>query len=122
MPRDSPSYLFSSLTVLCGRLLVDHLEGDLAQPTAELKAEASLVPKTNVISERDFAMLDRLLHQKPNSHTIALEGLILFFNNKTANWLASKSEEDRSKIIAIAIAKGPDPASIQIETNYYVTE
>lgn len=100
--------IFTSLTVLCRRLLVDHLEGDLAQPTAELKAEANSVPKTNVISERDFALLDRLLRQKPNSHTVALEGLILFSNNKTAKWLSSKTDEERKKIIAIAIAKGPE--------------
>ena len=106
--REILQLIFSSLDVLCRRLLADHLEGDLAQPTAKLKSEAKLVPKSNVISERDFAMLDRLLRQKPNAHTVSLEGLILFSNNKTARWLITKSEEERRKILSVAIAKGPE--------------
>jgi hypothetical protein len=42
---------------------------------------------TNIVSERDFANLDRLRREKPNANTIALEGMILFTNNKTLHWL-----------------------------------
>ena len=34
------------------------------------------MPNTNVISERDFAKLDRLLREKPNATTLCLEGMI----------------------------------------------
>jgi len=33
---------------------------------------------SNTISERDFAKLDRLLREKPDATTLALEGLIMF--------------------------------------------
>ena len=36
------------------------------------------VPTTNVSPERDFAILDRLLREKPNAHLVALEALLLF--------------------------------------------
>ena len=47
--------------------------------------ETSSVPTTNVNPERDFAMLDRLMSEKPN----ALESLILFSHNQTSKWLCS---------------------------------
>ena len=36
------------------------------------------VPKTNVTPERDFAVLDRLMTQKPNATYIVLESLLLY--------------------------------------------
>ena len=45
--------------------------------------ETKSVPKTNVVSERDFAQLDRLLREKPNASTLSLEGMIMLANNKT---------------------------------------
>ena len=36
--------------------------------------------------------------EKPNATTLALEGLILFSNNKTAAWLQAKSENDRKEL------------------------
>ena len=47
----------------------------------------------NIISERGFAKLDRLLREKTNATTLALEGTILFSNKKTAWWLRKKSTE-----------------------------
>ena len=59
------------------RLLIDHLpEGKHYSVTdAELISETASVPTTNVSPERDFAILDRLIRQKPNANTIALEAL-----------------------------------------------
>ena len=78
------------LQVLCGvlaaftcRLLADHLPGGQYHSfDNRLEREAATVANTNAVSERDFAQLDRLLRQKPRAHTVALEGMILFANNK----------------------------------------
>ena len=43
------------------------------------------VPKTDRVSEADFGQLDRLLCEKPNASLIALEGTMLFANNKSAD-------------------------------------
>ena len=61
-----------------------------------------------IISERDFAKLDRLLREKPNATTIALEGIILFSNNKTAQWLHEKSPQDREAIFKRARKVAPE--------------
>ena len=36
--------------------------------------------KTNPVSERDFAQLNRLLKEKPNATTKSLEAMIMSFN------------------------------------------
>ena len=66
------------------------------------------MPNSNTISERDFAKLDRLLREKPNATTVALEGLVLFSNNKTAEWLHEKSPEDREAIFKRARKIAPE--------------
>ena len=52
------------------------------------------VKKTNTISERDFAQLDRLIREKPHSTMLSLEAHILFSNNKTSEWLHNKSKKE----------------------------
>jgi len=79
--------VFKAFYVLCERLLVDHLPGGIHDnPSEEKRCQTQSVPKTNTVSERDFAQLDRFLREKPNATTIALESLILF-SNKTREWL-----------------------------------
>ena len=56
------------------------------------------MPKSNVISERDFAKLDRLLREKPNATTLCLEGMILFANNQTSHLLDSKPVEEKQDL------------------------
>ncbi|CAC5363154.1 unnamed protein product [Mytilus coruscus] len=61
----------------------------------DLRVESRTVSTTNIVSERDFANLDRLRREKPNANTIALEGINLFSNNKTLKWLDSMSVEKK---------------------------
>ena len=82
--------------------------GEHDNPSDNKKSSVVSVPKTNTISERDFAQLDRLLRQKPNAKTTSLEGMILFTNNKTAKWLNEKSEEEREVLLARARKKSPE--------------
>ena len=100
--------LFKSFYILCERLLVDHLPGGVHdKPSEEKRCQTQSVPKTNTVSERDFAQLDRFLREKPNATTIALESLILFSNNKTREWLQQKSDEQKAKIFASARKMAP---------------
>ena len=67
--------------------MVDHLPGGQFHDVSEPKfiQETRSVPKMNVSPEQDFAILDRLMAQKPNATYTALESLILFSQNKSMN-------------------------------------
>lgn len=101
--------IFTAFSVLLQRMVKDHLPGGAYdQPHDEMLRETKSVPKTNVVSERDFAQLDRLLREKPNASTLSLEGMIMFSNNKTGDWLRSKPEEERQKLLKTARSKAPE--------------
>ena len=78
--------LFNAFSVTTQRLLIDHLpEGKHYSVTSTQKInEIASVPTTNVSPECDFAILDRLMQQKPNANTIALEAIIMYSQNKTS--------------------------------------
>ena len=101
--------IFSAFSSLLSRMVEDHLPGGIYDnPSARLVSETKSVPKTNTVSERDFAKLDRLLREKPNATTLSIEGMILFSNNKTARWLNSKSEEERQQLMQKARTLAPE--------------
>ena len=101
--------LFGSFSVLLSRLVRDHLPGgDLDEPSLQLQEETKSVPKTNTVSERDFAKLDRLLREKPNATTLSLEAMILFTNNKTASWLRAKPNEEVRELMQKARSMAPE--------------
>lgn len=64
--------LFKSFSKTTQRLLLDHLPGGEynAVTDGSLITETASVPVTNVSPERDFAVLDRLLREKPNADPI----------------------------------------------------
>ena len=66
------------------------------------------MPKTNTVSERDFAKLDRLLREKPNASTLALEAMVLFSNNKTSKWLQSKTKAEVAELMNKAREVAPE--------------
>lgn len=70
------------------RLLIDHLPNGMYHnvTSKEIIRETCSVPMTNFSPERDFAVLDRLLREKPNAQLISLEAIILFAHNKTSKW------------------------------------
>ena len=86
------------------RLLIDHLPKGKYHSVVDTTIinETASVPTTNVSPERDFAILDRLMHQKPNANAIALEAMILFSRNKTSHWLNKKTEEEKEVIFKAA--------------------
>ena len=84
-------------------LVEDHLPGGRYDGFEDRLSEETIsVPKTNTVSERDFAQLDRLLREKPNSAIISLEALILFNNNQTYKWLDHKEPSVRAELMANA--------------------
>ena len=111
--------LFSALSLLVSQFVEDHLPGGkYDNPSIHLSTETKSMPKTNVISERDFAKLDRLLREKPNATTLCLEGMILFVNklegmilfvnNKTSAWLDSKTVEEKQDLLKKARSLSPE--------------
>ena len=84
-------------------LVEDHLPGGRYDDFGDqLSEETITVPKTNTVSERDFAQLDRLLREKPNATTLSLEALILFNNNQTSKWLDEKEASVQAELMAKA--------------------
>ena len=63
---------------------------------------ASVRP-TNVASKRAFAQLDRLSQEKPNASAMAMEGIVLFAGNKTAEWLQNQSEARQHQLFESAL-------------------
>ena len=100
--------LCHAFSLLLSRLVCDHLQGVLDEPSTPFKKQTKSVPKTNTLSERDFAKLDRFLREKPNASTLSLEAIVLFTNNKTAKWLNSKAPDEVTQLFQKARTKGPE--------------
>ena len=80
--------------------VVNHLpEGKFDNADKTLTGDTISVPKTYTESERDFAWLDHLLRETPNSSIVLLEVMILFSNNKTSRWLNEKFQAEWSKVL-----------------------
>ena len=101
--------LFHAFSALVARLVDDHLPGGKHdEPTPQLEVQTASVPKTNVISERDFAKLDRLFCEKPNTSSLLLEAMVLFSNNRTAFRLSSKSAGEIQTLLQQAQISAPE--------------
>ena len=95
--------LCSTFATFTAHVLVDLLPGGtFHSPDESLLAEGKSVQSTNAVSERDFAQFDSLLREKPNASILAIEGMIVFANNQTGKWVASKTDEERGCILASA--------------------
>ena len=100
--------LFSAFAITTQRLLIDHLPGGKYDDVdTTLSQETASVLPTNVAPERDFAVLDRILREKPNASLVALESLILYSHNKTSQWLQEQNAEDKERLIKAARALAP---------------
>ena len=88
-------------------MLIDHLPSGKYDVDTTPSQETASVPPTNVAPERDFAVLDRILREKPNASLVALESLILYSHNKTSQWLQEQKAEDKERLIKAARALAP---------------
>ena len=109
MVQELLQLIFKSFATTVQRLLVDHLDGGKFYEVTDATVieETRSVPTTNVNPERDFAVLDRFLSQKPNATHIALESLLLYSHNQTSAWLHSKSAEEREILLKAARTLSP---------------
>ena len=96
--------LFGSFSSTTQRLLLDHLPGGVYNSVADplMVKETASVPTTNIAPERDFAVLDRLILEKPNASLVALESMILYSHNKSSHWLEQKTDEERQQLLRAA--------------------
>ena len=100
--------LFKSLELLVQRMLEDHLPGGKWEGTSEsVRNQTKSVTKTNTVSERDFAKLDRLLREKPHASLLALEVHTLFSTNKTSKWLAQQTAHKQESLLTSARRLAP---------------
>ena len=105
LTQEALQIIFNSWIILFERQAQDQLPGGkYASPSSEQLAQAVNVPATNMASERDFGVLDLLLHLKPAARLISHEALVMWTNNKTTAWLNSLSPEDKEKCMADARA------------------
>lgn len=101
--------LFGAFSTITQRLLMDHLQGGEYHAVTDtvIVEETASVPTTNVAPERDFAVLDRMVREKPNAHVIALESMILYSHNKTSAWLEQKTHQEREVLLKAARTLAP---------------
>ena len=97
--------IFQLFVITLQRLVVDHLPGGMYNSVVDpqIIQETKSVPNTNVTPQRDFAVLDRLMTQKPNATYIALESLLLYSHNKTVTWLKNKTIEEKRDLCMLHV-------------------
>ena len=108
MTQELLQLLFKAFSKTTQRLLLDHLSGGkYYSVTDDMIKETASVPTTNTAPERDFAAMDRLMHEKPNACQIALESMILYSHNKSYSWLEQQTCKEREKLIQAARTLAP---------------
>ena len=107
--QEALQLLFGSFSAATQRLLLDHLPGGTYNSITDVLIvnETASVPPTNVAPERDFAVLDRMIREKPNAYIAALESMILYSHNRSARWLEQKTSEERKHLIHVARTLAP---------------
>ena len=85
--------IFCGFAAITKRTLEDHLKGGvLDTKDDELRQQSKSVQKSNVLSERDFGMLDHLMKMKPKATDMAMEGLIMFKVNVQCSGCSHQQE------------------------------
>ena len=105
MTKQALEIIFSGLAVVTRRMLHDHVgDGKFAngRNDQELVKETESVNTTNVETEQDFGMLDKLMKLKPKALDIVHESTIMFTRNKTSQWRGKCSEENLKKAMNFA--------------------
>ena len=87
-------------------MLHDHLDdgkyGQANNLDSDIWSQTESVATTNVESERDFGMLDRLMKLKPKPMDLAYEGNILYIRNKANEWRKKLTPEELDKALDFA--------------------
>lgn len=103
MTQQALELVMSSMLILLERQAADQLPGGKYwEPSEQVQAHASNVPTTNILAERDFAILDLLVRQKPSARTLSYEAMVMWLHNGTVKWLESLSPEEKKEKMAHA--------------------
>ncbi|XP_071501590.1 uncharacterized protein [Diadema antillarum] len=95
--------VFLTFCQVTENMLQDHLgSGKHAKMGEEQVRATQSVPRTNVGVERDFGMLDRLIHLKPSASMLVYESIIMGVKNKTSEWRKGLSVTDREELMKYA--------------------
>lgn len=98
--KQAVSFILQNMYVCIKRQLEDHLPGGKYNDGGDdLRQETSTCPKDNVAAERVFAGLDYLKRKSPNMSALAMQGVLLWTQNKTADYLAAHSAEERKSLL-----------------------
>ena len=82
------------------RLVSAHLPGGQHYDmSSKQRTETASVVKHNKICEEMFGHLDRLVRIRPKATILTNESHLVYMKNRTGEWLASKSDEEKSKIL-----------------------
>ena len=72
MTKQCPEIIFGGFEVVTERMLFDHREnGKYGIENLQLREETKSVARTNIDTERDFGMLDRIMKLKPKALDLA---------------------------------------------------
>ena len=97
--------IFTAILVILERQAKNQLEGGAYfRPSLEVTESASNVPAHNKISESCFGGLGFLINAKPNAHVETYQAIEMLQRNKTMDWLAEKSEQDRDCLMKKAMS------------------
>ena len=109
MTQELLQLLFGAFSNTTQRLLLDHLPGGMYNSVTDTVVvnETASVPTTNVAPERDFAILDRMIREKPNANLVAIESMILYSHNKSSLWLEQKTYKERELLLRAARTLAP---------------
>ncbi|XP_071501580.1 uncharacterized protein [Diadema antillarum] len=103
MTKQVLELVFLTFCQVTENMLQDHLgSGEHAKMGEEQVRATQSVPRTNVGVERDFSMLDRLIHLKPSASMLVYESIIMGVKNKTSEWRKGLSVTDREELMEYA--------------------
>ena len=95
------------INCICALMITSQLKSQLPggkcyNPSQSVRDDLITCPSTNTVSESDFAQFDQKLKQNSPLSTISACRVIMFNNNKTSDWLSSKSKEELEKVFDIS--------------------
>ncbi|MBN3312970.1 SPIN4 protein, partial [Atractosteus spatula] len=103
MTRQAVELILASFVKVCCRMVADHLEyGRYDEVSEEMFEKLDSAPKTNVSCERDFGIFDNLLKVKARATALAVEGMIMFKENRSWQWLEKLDSEKKAEVLSQA--------------------
>ena len=98
--------LHSMITVMDRQLSPQLPGGKFWDRGAEPEEAAMSCSVSNISGERNFAVVDSILHKAPNVSSAKAEAKVMFKVNKTRQWMEKKTKEERTIVVTNAMKEG----------------